>query len=123
MLLFRPLRAMLRDPEAKILAIAALAMIAVGATVYVLVEHWTPLQAVYFCVVTLATVGYGDFHPTTELGQLFTILYIVVGVGIIAAFVTELAKQRHDDGLVARLEARMEERKPGPASGGGPASQ
>ena len=113
MTLFRPLRAMLRDPEAKILAIAAVTMIAVGATVYVLVEHWTPLQAVYFCVVTLATVGYGDFHPTTELGQLFTIGYIVVGVGIIAAFITELAKHRRTEGLVARIEERHEDRSSG----------
>ena len=120
MILFLPLRAMLRDPEAKILAIAALAMIAGGATVYVLVEHWTPLQAVYFCVVTLATVGYGDIHPTTELGQLFTIVYIVAGVGILAAFITELAKHRQTDGLVARIEERIEDRSSGSAPGGGP---
>ena len=116
-MLFRPLREMLRDPEAKILALAALTLIAVGATVYVLLEHWTPLQAVYFCVVTLATVGYGDFHPTTELGQLFTVIYIVVGVGIIVAFITELGKHRRADGLVARMAERAEERPAGPSQG------
>ena len=45
-------------------------------------------------MVTLATVGYGDLHPTTPLGRAFTILYIVVGVGILAAFITGLAKHR-----------------------------
>ena len=57
-----------------------------------------PIQALYFCVVTLATVGYGDLHPTNELSQLFTIAYILSSVGIIAAFVTELAKHRPAEG-------------------------
>jgi voltage-gated potassium channel len=91
---FRPLRAMLRDPETKVLVIAALIVIAVGAAGYMLIEGWTAVQAIYFCVVTLATVGFGDLHPTTEIGQLFTIGYIIVGVGIIAGFISELAKHR-----------------------------
>jgi hypothetical protein len=92
--MFRPLRAMLRDPETKVLVMAALIVIAVGTVGYMLIEGWTALQAVYFCVVTLATVGFGDLHPTTELGQLFTIGYIITGVGIIAAFISQLAEHR-----------------------------
>jgi voltage-gated potassium channel len=92
--MFLAFRSMLRDPEAKILALTAIVTIAVGSVVYMLIEGWTPIEAVYFCVVTLATVGYGDLHPTTPLGQLFTVGYILVGVGIIAAFISELAKHR-----------------------------
>lgn len=105
--MFQPLRAMIREPESRVLVAAAVITIVVGSAGYMLIEHWSPVQAVYFCVVTLATVGYGDLHPTTEVGQLFTIGYIIVGVGIIAGFITELAKHRpwlaaeiagHDDG-------------------------
>ncbi len=92
--MFRPFRAMLRDPEAKVLAFAAISVIAIGSVVYMVLEHWGPIDAVYFCVVTLATVGYGDLHPTTDAGKIFTIFYILSGLGIIAAFVTELAKHR-----------------------------
>lgn len=92
--MFSALRAMLRDPESKVLAGSAAATITVGTVAYVFLEGWTPVQALYFCVVTLATVGYGDLHPTTELSQLFTIFYIITSVGIIAAFVSELAKHR-----------------------------
>lgn len=92
--MFRALRAMLRDPETKVLALTAVVVIAVGSVFYTWAEGWTPVQAVYFCVVTLATVGYGDLHPTSELSQLFTIGYILSSVGIIAAFVAELAKHR-----------------------------
>lgn len=92
--MFKALRAMLRDPETKVLAVSALLVIAVGTAFYTWNEGWTPIQALYFCVVTLATVGYGDLHPTNEVSQLFTIVYILGSVGIIAAFVTELAKHR-----------------------------
>jgi hypothetical protein len=92
--MFRALRAMLRDPESKVLAVSALAVIAIGTLFYSWNEGWTLIQALYFCVVTLATVGYGDLHPTNEVSQLFTIAYILSSVGIIAAFVTELAKHR-----------------------------
>ena len=44
------------------------------------IEGWTLLQAIYFSVATISTVGYGDFYPTSELGQLLTILFIIFGV-------------------------------------------
>ena len=103
--MFRPFRAMLRDPEAKVLVLAAVATIAIGSVVYMVLEHWRPLDAIYFCVVTLATVGYGDLHPTTDAGKIFTIFYILSGLGIIAAFVTELAKHRSVGG--GRLSAQI----------------
>ena len=85
---------MAHEPESRVLLAAAGSTLAVGTVGYVLLEHWTPIQALYFCVVTLATVGYGDLHPTTELSELFTIGYVIVGVGILAGFISELAKHR-----------------------------
>ena len=99
--MFQPLRAMVREPETRVLVLAALTVIAVGTVAYVLIERWSVLDALYFCVVTLATVGYGDLHPTTDLGRLFTIGYIVTGVGIVAAFISQLAKHRQ---VPTRLE-------------------
>ena len=37
---------------------------------------------VYFCVVTMSTVGYGDFSPETALGKVYTIFYLFIGIGI-----------------------------------------
>lgn len=36
----------------------------------------------YFSVITLATVGYGDLHPTIPISKIFTIVYIFLGVGL-----------------------------------------
>jgi hypothetical protein len=41
-------------------------------------------------VITLTTIGYGDFSPKTNLGKLFTMGYIIVGVSLILGFVNTL---------------------------------
>lgn len=41
-------------------------------------------RSVYWCIVTLTTVGYGDISPETPLGQLIASIVMVIGYGIIA---------------------------------------
>jgi voltage-gated potassium channel Kch len=62
-------------------------IIAVGTVFYRYIEGWSWIDAAYFSVITLTTIGYGDFSPTTDLGKLFTIGYIIVGVGVILGFI------------------------------------
>jgi hypothetical protein len=85
---------MFRDPEGKIILAWAIAQILLGTVVYAWLEGWSPIDALYFSVVTLATVGFGDLHPTTDAAKLFTILYILFGLGVIAAFISEITKHR-----------------------------
>lgn len=70
----------------RIAALAAIAMIIVGAIFYHNVENLSWVDSIYFCVITLATVGYGDITPHTDIGKIFTIFYILSGVGVIATF-------------------------------------
>jgi voltage-gated potassium channel len=63
-----------------------------GTTFYSFAENWSVVDAFYFSVTTLTTVGFGDPAPTTTLGKLFTVLYIFVGLGIIGGFINVLAK-------------------------------
>ena len=64
----------------------------IGTIFYHRVENFTWLDSIYFCVVTLTTVGYGDITPKTDSGKIFTIFYILIGVGIIAASLSYLVK-------------------------------
>lgn len=40
--------------------------------------------SIYWCIVTLTTVGYGDIHPITPLGQVIASFIMILGYGIIA---------------------------------------
>ena len=97
--MFAPIRAVIRDPEGKVLLVGAASMVGVGTVVYHFLEGWSILDSLYFSVVTLATVGYGDLTPTTDLAKLFTVGYITVGIGIVAAFASELTKFRKTERL------------------------
>lgn len=54
-------------------------LLLVGTVVFRLLEKWSWVDAFYFSVVTLATVGYGDLAPKTEAAKLFTAFYILFG--------------------------------------------
>jgi voltage-gated potassium channel len=41
-------------------------------------------KSIYWSIVTLTTVGYGDISPQTDLGQLLSALIMIIGYGIIA---------------------------------------
>ena len=81
-----------RDPETKALHVVAGVLIVTGTIFYWRFEDWTIIQSLYFCVVTLTTVGFGDFSPTTPGTQLFTIFYILTGLGILVALLASVAE-------------------------------
>jgi voltage-gated potassium channel Kch len=73
--------------------VVALAVLVTGTVFYHIVEKLNWLDSIYFSVITLATVGYGDITPHTNLGKLFTIFYVLTGVGIIATFANLLIRR------------------------------
>jgi len=81
----------LRDPEFRALLCVVGVLILSGALFYTRVEGWSFLDSVYFCVTTLTTVGYGDLSPTTPASKIFTIIYIVFGIGILLGFLAKVA--------------------------------
>ncbi len=56
----------------------------IGTEGYHLIEGWSFVDSFYATIVTLATVGYGDFYPVTTAGRIFAVFLIVVGVGTMA---------------------------------------
>ena len=91
--LARAIGAVWRDPETKALPLVAGALVLTGTLFYWRFEDWTVIEALYFCVVTLTTVGYGDLAPTSAGTQIFTIVYILTGFGVLVALLTSVAEK------------------------------
>ncbi len=53
----------------------------------------TFFDAVYFVVVTMTTVGFGDLTPTSDAGKLMTVLMILTGIALIPWQLGDLIKQ------------------------------
>ncbi|NJL93242.1 MAG: two pore domain potassium channel family protein [Anaerolineae bacterium] len=75
-----------------------------GTLFFSLVEGWSLFDALYFSVITLTTIGYGDFAPQTVAGRAFTIAYIFFGLAIFGAFLALLSE--------LTLEERRQRRQP-----------
>lgn len=58
------------------------------------VERWPLLDSLYFCVMTISTIGYGDLAPTTAVSKIFTMAYAILGIGLFASFVGKLVALR-----------------------------
>lgn len=90
MVFIRTLINFLQDPEYRDLLGTTLFILFIGTMVYHNLEGWGYLDSLYFSIITLTTVGYGDFSPQTTGGKMFTIFYIFLGIGIILAFINTL---------------------------------
>src|SRR3989339_330162 len=60
---------------------ALLALFSAGVAGYIFIEGWNFLDALYMTVITLATIGYGEVHPLSNTGRVFTIFLILGGIG------------------------------------------
>lgn len=91
--LVRGVAVVVRRPEGRALTVLVVTQLVAGTVFYSLNEGWRWLDSLYFCVTTLATVGFGDLVPRTDAGKLFTMVFIVTGVGLLASFISMLARQ------------------------------
>ncbi len=84
----------LSDKRTRSVGLWVAVILVVGAIFYHYVEEWSWIDSIYFCFISLATVGYGDLAPTTPASKLFTIFYIANGIGALVAFVDIYASMR-----------------------------
>jgi voltage-gated potassium channel Kch len=96
--------AALQNQRVRLLMQLTGSVILIATIFYRWVEGWGWLDALFFSVVTISTVGYGELVPETAAGKIFTMVYIFCGIGLFVAAAGAMA-----DELIRRTRARAEE--------------
>ena len=68
-------------------------------------------DALWYSIVTISTVGYGDLYPVTPLGKLIGLLFVVLSVGALA-FLVGAAVQLMTGTLLPRLKMWLRRKDP-----------
>lgn len=82
----------------------------VGTLGYHFIEGWSLFDSLYMSIITLATVGYGETHPLSTAGRLFTMFLILGGMGIILYGISELTQFIVQGGIGGILRRRKMQR-------------
>lgn len=93
------------NPRVRGLLAFTFSLIGFATVVFWLLEDWTLLDAAFFSVVTISTVGYGSLVPQTVAGKLFCMFYILTGLGVFVAAASAVA-----EALIRRRDLRPHKR-------------
>jgi voltage-gated potassium channel len=75
-------------------------LLSVGILGFMFLENLSLMDSIYFSVVTMATVGYGDIHPQSAVGKILAMILIVGGVGTflgVVASITDIFLNRREE--------------------------
>jgi voltage-gated potassium channel len=89
-----------------VLLLLPVAVIIIGVIGMMTIEHLSFLDALYYTIITIATVGYGDITPVTAGGKIFSIFLIVIGIGTFFTILTNLAER-----LIHRRQRNMHQQR------------
>ena len=96
--------------KVRLLLLIILGLVAAGTAGYMFVEGWPFLDSLYMTVITLATVGYGEVRELSRMGELFTILLILLGVGTVSFTALTIAQYLLEGQVRSILGRRQLER-------------
>ncbi|MFC1962212.1 potassium channel family protein [Chloroflexota bacterium] len=69
-----------------------IAVLTIGTLGFMILEELSFIDALYFTIVTISTVGYGDISPTNMASKIFSIVLIIIGIGTFLTIITNLTQ-------------------------------
>ena len=75
------LKGILNDSEFRYILFFVILLLTASTIFYSQYENWSIIDSLYFSVMTMSTIGYGDFVPTTTISKVFTIIYTFLSIG------------------------------------------
>lgn len=92
MAIYRGLSDVFSDAKVRALLLFTLSLIGLAAFLFWLIEGWPLIDAAFFAVVTISTVGYGNLTPETVAGKIICMVYIMLGLGVFVAAASAVAE-------------------------------
>ena len=83
-----------------------ISLILIGTVGYHQIEGWSFVDSLYMTVITMTTVGFGEIHELSGTGRLFTIAFILLGVGVGAYAATAFAQSISDGSWIRYFRRR-----------------
>ncbi|KAB1215114.1 Two-pore potassium channel 1 [Morella rubra] len=103
-------------------AISSSFYLIVGSVCFYLLRHQMKghktngiVDSVYFCIVTMTTVGYGDITPNTVLTKLLACAYVFIGMALVGLVLSKAADYMIEKQETFLVKAIRRHRKVGPA--------
>ena len=99
-------------PFRRIYIILALLLLAggVGVLGFMVIEHYSFLDALYMTIITVSTVGYGEVHPLSPVGKVFNIVLIVTNLGLVTYAISVFTRFFLDGEFQQHIKIRKMER-------------
>ena len=97
------------DTMGRFAVLIVIVFLATGTAFFSVAEAWSPTDALYFCVITVTTVGFGDLTPTSDAAKLFVAGYILVGLSLFSTCLGVLVGRLH--GAVEEPTKRLPRRR------------
>ncbi|MFH1729694.1 MAG: potassium channel protein [Pseudomonadota bacterium] len=69
--------------------VSILTVILVGVVGYTLIEGWSIFDSLYMTIISITTVGYGETHNLSQYGRMFTLVLVLMGIGVIGYSVSK----------------------------------
>ena len=74
----------------KYVLLSVIGMVCVAGVIMMISEHITFLDGLWWSIVTITTVGYGDIAPTSDAGRILAVILMVFGVGLIGSLTSTI---------------------------------
>ncbi len=87
------------------------ATLTIGTVGFMVIEGWSALDSFWMTLITMTTIGFGEVHPLSPAGRVFTILLIFGGVSLGTYMVTQFTRYVVEGGLGEDLLSRRRRKR------------